>query len=68
MLKRDNLFQRKETPQDNERNKQLILAEKTCNLKLCASSLKAWPQPVKIQPEFLFNISLDVSANESENY
>jgi len=46
MLKRDNLFQRKETPQDNERNKQLILAEKTCNLKLCASSLKAWPQPM----------------------
>ncbi len=46
MLKRENLFQRKVTPQENERNKQLLVAEKTGNLKLCASSLKLWPQPV----------------------
>jgi len=47
MLKRDNLFQRKVTPQEAERSKQLILAEKTNNLKLGASSLKAWPLPVQ---------------------
>ncbi len=47
MMKRENLFQRKVSPQDNERNKQLTLAEKTNNLKLGAFSLNCWPQPVK---------------------
>lgn len=48
MQKRENLFQKKVTPQENERNKQLVLAEKTANLKLCASSLNSWPQPVPL--------------------
>lgn len=46
MMKRENLFQRKVSPQDNERSKQLTLAEKTGNLKLGAFSLNCWPQPV----------------------
>lgn len=46
MIKRENLYQRKVTPLESERNKQLILAEKTATLKLCASSLNAFPQPV----------------------
>lgn len=50
MMKRENLFQRKVTPQDNERGKQLILAEKTGTLKLGAFSLNCWPQPVNFFP------------------
>jgi len=46
MMKRENLFQKKVSPQDNERSKQLTLAEKTGNLKLGAFSLNCWPQPM----------------------